>query len=250
MKLVELEDRGVKRMELHEKVLKGDSSYVMPRGTSTDRKAKLEHFKSRGQLNGNPFVDRAFTEAKSAELKIRKCRMASVSGVEKQKFEAETRRQAIVNISALITGKIKNGLDEIFNLCQEHDKQEKDPNYSRTSADLLALERAKLKHSFTDEATAMVRLNEMKRVGYDAGEVLVLSAKGKRARERAVELKAELPEYLADSKGIQLLKELEELLELRPGEVNFRLKDVPNTLNKINVLDLVTEVEPSIEDVN
>ncbi|MBN1775271.1 MAG: hypothetical protein JW817_02265 [Clostridiales bacterium] len=241
MNYEEVIDTVVKRLALHEQVIDGDSEYL-DTGRHQNRRDVFEQHVKAERVVSTPEIRAMLDDVRGAETRIRRCKLTGLSKSEILKFEKSAARDLIIGVE---TRKWKR----LGAIVHELDAMQTKPAVRPVAEQALELERLKLKHAFTDESEAMVALAHAEEHGYSESELLVLGSKGRRAFKRAQEVREALPPWVATTKGVGLLCEAQRLAESRPGTLEYHFKDstVPN---RIHVLDLVSELSPTVADLS
>jgi len=240
MHYIDLEDQAIRRMvSIQAAVEKSD--YIMNGPRDSKLRGMVDFFVKKNQID-SPLLTKALSAVNVAENRVRKARLSNLSGLEKKKFEKQILSDLVKCTEAARLTEIKSAADALF-------KMRNTEVPSNATAELLKLEKLKLRHRVTDEATAMANMAGMERRGYDANELLVLSAISEKTNARAKEVKETLPPRLANDVGLKLIEKLETLLNLKPGEIAYSLRDAPNVVEKIHVGDLLQDVAPTANDL-
>ena len=250
MTISELEDVGIRKLARHQTVVEGKASYSLPtRPSESDTRQMLEGHRKAGRLQENVLLDSALQCVASMESKIRKVKLSGLSGSEIRRFQANTVSNLVKSVEDKKAARLKSLLETADQRRRDHEAKAATRSLAENTARLVRLQELQLQHTFTDESAALARISAMERRGYDPAELLILSSKGKKATARAQQLRETVPEYLGDESGMGLLGELEELLELHPGELVYCLKDIPDVRQVVNVGDLLVDLSPTLEDV-
>ena len=245
MRYVDLEDAIVRRAARHRSVEDGDSEYVLTSPRTNQRDTIDGHVES-GRITDSPELRAALSDVEAAEQKIRQAKLANLSSKDKRDFEKSL-------FSELIKGVETCRVKQLRQLSAAADERRKkyqvEMSAGNATRQLLQLEKSKLRFARTDESEAMVKLSGFEQQGYSESDLLVLGSISERTSAKAQEIRATIPEYLADSEGVKIIAELTRLVEMRPGEIMYFFKGSP-VANVVHVGDLVGDTAPTIQDLH
>jgi len=237
---IDLEDLAVRKMvSIKSAIDSGD--YILTGPRNPDRRPFIDHMVRRGQID-SPLLTKALSAVAASESRIRKARLSNLSAPEKRRFEKQVFSDLIKSVETQRLKELQETADKLFKMRNEE-------KFIDSTKELLNLQKLQLKHKFTNESAAMALLSGMEKRGYSETELLILSSISKKTAVRAKEVQKILPPQLANDTGLGLIKKLENLLDLRPGEISYSLKDAPNVEEKVHVADLLQDVSPRVEDL-
>lgn len=179
-----------------------------------------------------------------AESAIRRVRATALPGAEKR---AETDRivaRLIKQVEAETATAINRTVQKLDTLAKQYAEKQGD-----AVAQLLALERAKLRYAQVDERGAVAKLQAMTTRGYTEPELEVLGSKGVEAAREAQRVRTELPPAIANDEGLRLLDRLDQLAARKPGDFSVEIEGAEHA-DTLNVADLIEHVSPSINDTS
>lgn len=244
MKFTDLQHEIVKRMARHSTVVDDDAVYAMIGNRNPQGDEIRQHVESE-RITNSPGLVAALSDVEAAEAKIRQTKLSGLSTPEIRKFEQSV-------FSGLIRGvedrRVKR-LRELANTADERRKKAAiEMPLGEVARQSLALEESKLRHTRTTESTAMTALSGCEKRGYSRADLLVLGSISDRTNAKATEVRAAIPEHLADETGVKLLGELEHLVNQKPGEIAYFFKG-SDALQAVHVGDLLSDTAPTVEDL-
>lgn len=244
MKFYELEDLVVRRLARHLSVTEGDAEYNLIGPRNPQRDIIAAHLKGE-RITASPDLQAALVDIEAAEAKIRKVRLSNLQPKELRHFEKSLFSELIKSVENRRCQKIRDISKQMDDRRQKNSVEPPMPDATRR---LLALEESKLQHSRISESEAMVKLDGFERSGYSRADLLVLGSISDRTGAKAKEVGETIPAHLADSDGVKLVKELERLVSLKPGEIAYTFKG-STAQNVVHIGDLIGDTSPTIQDI-
>jgi hypothetical protein len=197
--------------------LSRSAGFPVPAHSDPDRRKRIESMVEKGNADGE-LLRAAIGRVEAVESRI-KSAWRSLTDRERATARHDAQQAIIDHVEAAKTKQIA----ELMKKLDSRQAKNRDPLARRNqpeyrSAKLHELE-LRLRH--TSEADALASMPRFERTGYDPLELLVLGAISPKTAERAEAVRAQIPEDLADSESVELLRELEATAELGIGEVSY-----------------------------
>lgn len=214
------------------------------------RRGFVDHLESRGHLDPeeSKLLLDALAAIDSTARRVRKVRIADLSGAEKRAFERSAVTKLVAQVEAQKTKAIEARMGVLDRLQADYQKRQEAPSGGDVNRRLLELREAELDHAEVTEREAVARLQAMQETGYSPAAVRVLAAKGSKARRAAAALQKALPPWAANEEGRRALAEIEHLTSLGIGNVAFKVRGA-EAYELANVGELITGFAPTINDV-
>ncbi|MBT3272114.1 MAG: hypothetical protein HN368_03090 [Spirochaetales bacterium] len=244
MKYLDLEDKIIQRLARHSTVIAGDAVYTMTAPRNPQGAEISAHLKAERVVN-SPDLESAMADVEAAEGKIRRINLNNLSSQEKRNFESSVFSELIKSVE---TRRIKRVREISKKIDERKAKHAIETPIGTATRQLLALEESKLRHSRIMESEAMSILNGFERRGYGRADLLVLGAISDRTNAKAAEVRETIPAHLADADGVKIIKELEQLVSLKPGEIPYYFAG-SDSHQVVHVADLLGDTSPTIQDI-
>lgn len=200
----------------------------------------LDTLKRNNHLGPSPLLEHAERKVRLFEDNVRRIRDSDLTGVEKNRAIADETMNLIGAIEDLKSRSVNDAVKKIDTL--ESAWKARLPHPEK---ELLDIKKAELRHHHTTPEHAETLIRKSWEHGYSEAEILVLGATSPETRKLADELLNDVPPFLANQNGIDLLKQASATVDLPAGTVEYTVKksgDLGETVTQqINVLQLVRD---------
>lgn len=212
---------------------KETGSFYIPRNpNSAGSFHTLKSFVKNDHLENKGDIEDVLIEVETIESKLREARLKGIPVARINQFREKLISQAVQKVESM---KEKNR----NNLIQHLDDIAKKNEPKGTTAELLELEKEKLRTKYLDEKFALAEIKSYEREGYCPLRLLALSGISEKVWKRAEEVRKAIPERYSSHEAVKTMRTLDALSDLGIGQIGYRLKQAPEFQNVVTVSDLI-----------